>query len=69
MTLIVFSWRKRCNFLSSPYILTPKSRNPNIITFLSCVHTVLQFVPVVFQKAINGVKIDESTEKGYVSFK
>ena len=29
----------------------------------------LQFVPVVFQKAINGVKIDESTEKGHVRFK
>ncbi|KAL9351841.1 hypothetical protein Peur_054521 [Populus x canadensis] len=25
-----------------------------------------EFVPVVFQKAINGVKIDESTEKGHV---
>uniref|UniRef100_A0A6N2NCY4 Uncharacterized protein n=1 Tax=Salix viminalis TaxID=40686 RepID=A0A6N2NCY4_SALVM len=25
-----------------------------------------EFVPVVFQKAINGVKIDESTEKGYI---
>ncbi|CAN0837988.1 hypothetical protein LINGRAHAP2_LOCUS1952 [Linum grandiflorum] len=27
-----------------------------------------EFVPVLFHKAVNGVKIDESSERGFVSF-